>query len=51
MSIIQRITGYTIPENDETIIIGLSNPTGGAVIGSPGSTVLTITCNDNYNCQ
>ncbi len=43
------VKGFTIPitddllsEGNETVNITLSNPVGGAVIGSPGQTVLTI---------
>lgn len=46
-----QVFNDTTAENDETINFVLSAPTGGAVIGSPSSTVLTILCNDGYNCQ
>lgn len=47
------LQGFTIPilednlsEGNETVIITLSNPTGGAVIGSPNPVVLTIIDNE-----
>jgi len=38
-------------ENDETVLLSLSNPTGGATIGTPGSAVLTIEDNDGTALQ
>ncbi len=41
------ITNDTVVESDETINLTLSNPTNGAVLGTPSSVVLTITDNDS----
>jgi hypothetical protein len=45
---------FTVPiledlsqENNETVNITLSNPTGGAIVGTPGTSVLTIVDNDS----
>jgi Leucine-rich repeat (LRR) protein len=40
------------PENDETFIVSLANPTGGAQLGTPKTTTVTIT-DDNkpFNCK
>lgn len=40
------ITNDSLPEADETLNLVLSNPTGGAVLGSPSSSVITIVDND-----
>ncbi|MEW6730990.1 MAG: Calx-beta domain-containing protein [Acidobacteriota bacterium] len=41
------ITDDANDENDETVNLMLSSPTGGATLGTPASAVLTITDNDN----
>lgn len=46
MTIEIPIIDDTLVENDETLSIVLSNPTGGAVLGSISEAVLTITDND-----
>jgi CSLREA domain-containing protein len=40
------ITGDMTFEPDETVNLGISNATGGAVLGSPASSILTITNDD-----
>lgn len=39
------------PEGDETVNLALSNPDGGAVLGAPDTTVLTIMDNDQIDGQ
>ena len=41
------IVNDTLVEANETVNVTLSNPTGGATVGSPGSAVLTISDNDS----
>jgi parallel beta-helix repeat protein len=41
-----NITDDSEPENPETLIVSLGNPTGGAVIGSPETATVTITDNE-----
>jgi len=36
----------TLDESDETVALALSNPTGGATLGTPAAAVLTISDND-----
>ena len=38
-------------ENDETVLLALSAPTGGATIGAPGTATLTIEDNDGTSLQ
>jgi Leucine-rich repeat (LRR) protein len=40
------ITDDSTPENDETFIVSLANPTGGAQLGKPDTAIVTITDND-----
>jgi V8-like Glu-specific endopeptidase len=43
----------SVQETDETFIVSLDNATGGTVLGSPDTAVLTITDNDlgTFNCK
>ncbi|HWS88940.1 MAG TPA: Calx-beta domain-containing protein [Pyrinomonadaceae bacterium] len=41
------VRGDLLPEPDETVNFAISNPQGGASLGSPGSSVLTITNDDS----
>jgi Leucine-rich repeat (LRR) protein len=38
-------------ENDETLIVSLGNPTGGAQLGTPDTAAVTITDNDSFSCK
>jgi Leucine-rich repeat (LRR) protein len=38
-------------ENDETFIVSLGNPTGGAQLGTPDTAAVTITDNDSFSCK
>ena len=44
-----EIKDDVMAEGDETVNITLSNPSGGAIVGSPGAAVLTITENDRIS--
>jgi hypothetical protein len=41
------ITNDTLDEDDETVNLTLSNPTGGAALGTPSTALLTVVDNDN----
>jgi len=41
-----RFINDSTPEIDETLQLILSNPTGGAIVGSPNVSTITIYCND-----
>ena len=41
------IVNDSLVESSETVNLSISSPTGGATLGSPASSVLTITDNDN----
>ncbi|MEN8218230.1 MAG: leucine-rich repeat domain-containing protein [Pseudomonadota bacterium] len=40
-----------IPESDETFVVSLGNPTGGAELGEPDTTVVTITDDPAFSCD
>jgi Leucine-rich repeat (LRR) protein len=50
-SITIDITDDSEPEDNEKLIISLSNPTGGAELGEPDTATVTITDNDTFNCN
>ncbi|KIY94278.1 endoglucanase [Monoraphidium neglectum] len=45
------VTGDSAFEPDESIVIGLSNPTGGAALGTPAAATVTITNDDAPRAQ
>jgi Leucine-rich repeat (LRR) protein len=47
-----NITDDSAQENQETLIVSLGNPTGGAKLGKPDTATITITDNDTkFNCK
>jgi YD repeat-containing protein len=46
-----QIINDSAAELDETFTLKLSNPTGGAVLGSQSTATVMIPCNDGGNCQ